>query len=140
MDADLLRRYRFHREHNGGWVGHDAEVALRAARVEILLDEAIDLGLAEVAWEWDDEPYDCGDDDPEWVARQFESNAWTGPFGCVLTLNGEVLTSVWGVVVGPRGTDDPYCRVTVSDLALEIEDDLRQAIGDHLDAEQPSLL
>lgn len=46
----------------------------------------------------------------------------------------EHLASLWGIVVGPRGTDDPYCRVVQAELALEIEDELRQAVGDALDA------
>ena len=51
----------------------------------------------------------------------------------MLELAGEELTSLWGIVLGPEDTDDPYARVTAAELAAEHTDELRQAIGDELD-------
>jgi hypothetical protein len=135
-------RFRFFHDHAGYVVGESAIGAIALARAEELLERAIDLGVARVEWVDDDEPYDYNprgrgfeDADAEDAARRFDSNEWTGPFGCVVDIAGETGASLWGIVVGPRGTNDPYCRVVAAELASEIEDDLRQAIGDALDAE-----
>lgn len=128
------KAFQFFSEHAGGIVGERAKGAIALARAEQLLERAIGLGVASCEWVDDCEPYDPGDvDSPEDVARWFESGAWTGPFGCVLNV-GDAGASLWGIVVGSRGTDDPYCRVVAAELACEVEDDLRQAIGDALDA------
>lgn len=132
-----------------------AACALSLARAEALLERAVALEVASVEWVDDDAPYDPGDvDSPEDVARWFESGRWTGPFGCVVATHAQpedfgerfrvwdpdrrrepiATESLWGIVVGSRGTDDPYCRVVAAELASELEDDLRQAIGDALDA------
>jgi hypothetical protein len=152
VNLSLQMRYRFFREHAGG-VGvidsngrtawEHARVALDLARAERLLDEAVDLGVASTDWLPDDEPYEYNprgrgfeDADAEDARKRFESNEWTGPFGCTITIGGEegeVAASLWGIVVGSQETDDPYCRVVRAELASEIEDDLRQAIGDYLD-------
>lgn len=125
--------------------GMPASSALNLTRAESLLERAQDLGVASVEWVDDDESYDPGDFVTEEEAREkFDSNEWTGPFGCVVRVfdsveygrdrAGDNLQSLWGIVVGPRGTADPYCRVIVAELACELEDDLRQVIGDALDA------
>ncbi len=138
-------RFRFFSAHGGGRVGHTAESALSLARAEELLETAVDLGVASVDWVDDDMPYDPGDaDTPEDAARYFESGAWTGPYGCIVRVfdsveysgerTGDALQSLYGIVVGPRGTEDPYCRLVAAELASELEDELRQAIGDARDA------
>jgi len=156
MNPELLRSYRFHREHGGGIVGQSALWALRSARAELLLAEAVDADVARVQWLYDEEPYEHGFYSDDEVAAKFDSNEWTGPFGCVIWIGNDLSgfdpdrdrdpaewtqnTSLWGIVVGQWGTNDPYCRVVESELALDLEDDLRQAIGDARDAEQPSLI
>ena len=111
-----------------------AACALELARAEELLETAIDENVAEVVWEWDDTPYDPGDVCTLAEAREkFESNEWTGPFGCVLKIDGETVESLWGIVVGPNETNDPYCRVIAAELASQCEDMLRQALGDARD-------
>lgn len=133
----MFKRYAFFKEHAGYVVGRRAECALSLARAEVLLEQACELGLAEVEWVYDDMPYDGGDVyTADEVAAKFESNEWTGPYGCVVTVDGETVASLWGIVVGPRGTGDPYCRVVAAELADEALQDLRQAIGDKLDREQ----
>lgn len=144
------RAFQFFIDHAGGIVGERAKGAIRLARAEQLLERAVDLGVASVEWRDDDcEPYDPGDSaTAEEAARYFGENTWTGPFGCVVQCGElyeyavssgresqrEHLASLWSIVVGPRGTDDPYCRVVVAELACELEDELRQAVGDALDA------
>jgi len=134
---DLYARYRFFKEHAGYIVGRRAECALSLARAEALFDRADELGVARIEWEYDDEPYDPGDVCTEDEERaKFESNEWTGPFGCVLTIGEdpyEHVESLWGIVVGQAGIRDPYCRVVAAELALAAESELRQAIGDVLD-------
>jgi hypothetical protein len=117
---DLRGAFRFHLEHGGYCTppGH-AACALEAARAELRLAELVDDERANVEWVDDDQPYDPGDVCTDDGARaKFESNEWTGPFGCVVTIDGEQ-ESLWGIVVGPRGTDDPYCRVVEAELASE---------------------
>lgn len=128
--------FRFMLEHAGYCTPPGrAACALELARNERTLEEAVALDVAEVRWVDDFEPYDAGDvDTPEQVARYFESGRWTGPYGCTLSVAGEEVASLWGIVVGPKGTDDPYCRVVQAELASEVLDDLRQAIGDELDS------
>ncbi len=144
------KRYRFFREQ-----GSTASSALDLARAEALLDSAREHGCAAAQWLWDDQPWDEGTEiSAEEASAKFASNEWTGPFGCVLwvadradSLDEDALndsgtdpsywssnTSLWGIVLGPRGTNDPYARVIVAELASEMEDDLRQAIGDAADA------
>lgn len=141
--------YEFFREHAGGIVGENARVALELARAEELLAQACALDVAAVEWVDDEEPYDCGAPDED-VSGNFESGAWTGPFGCIVQVFDGTTTrsgfevepdaagvaSLWGIVVGPRGTGDPYCRVVAAELASELADDLRQAIGDAPDARE----
>lgn len=125
-------RYRFFREHAGGIVGERAKGALALARAEALLAEAVDLGIGSVEWVDDEEPYDHGFYSDEQVGQFFDSNQWTGPYGCVVTV-GDETTSLWGIVLNSRGTDDPYARVVAAELASELADELRQAIGDTRD-------
>lgn len=134
MDTNTLKAWRFFREHAGGWVGHNAETALALARAEALLEDAEDAGVATVEWVYDPEPYEHGFYTNEQVRAFFDSNEWTGPFGCTLQVNGEGVEALWGIVVGPRGIDDPYCRVIQAELAVNAEDEIRQALGDARDA------
>jgi len=133
VNKNLLRSYRFHHEYGGYIVGQSAICALRAARAELLLDEARAAGVASIDWNIDDEPYEHGCFSDEEIAAKFDSNEWTGPFWASLYIHDNVEASLAGIVVGPKGTDDPYCRVIEAELALEVEDDLRQALGDHYD-------
>lgn len=79
MDARLRNAYTFHKEHGGWIVGRRAEGALESARAELVLSDAVDLGVATVEWLDDEEPYDPGDVCTVEEARaKFESNEWTG--------------------------------------------------------------
>jgi hypothetical protein len=131
-------RFRFFLEHAGYSVPPGrAACALALARAEELLNEAEDLGVVTVEWQYDDMPYEQDIVSEDEADRLFESGEWTGPFGCIVeTFDGETHTSLWGIVVGPKGTDDPYCRVVAAALASDIEDELRQAVGDARDAAQ----
>jgi len=133
MNTDTYRAYKFFREHAGGIIGRNAETALDLARAEQLLDEAEDLGIGGTEWPYDEEPYEGFDvfTDEE-IATKFESNEWTGPFGCIVRA-GDESTSLWGIVLSPKEIGDPYARVVRAELASELMDELRQAIGDTLD-------
>ena len=130
-----------------------AACALELARAEELLEQAVDLGIASVEWVDDETPWDEGTEiSAEDAARRFESGEWTGPYGCIVRVFAEgsehadtlsyldrvadADASLWGIVVGSRGTDDPYCRVVAAELADELVDELRQAIGDARDAQE----
>lgn len=145
------RAFQFFIDHAGGVVGERARGAIQLARAEQLLERAVELEVASVEWVDDQEPYDPGDSaTAEEAERYFGENTWTGPFGCIVRVLEEAgesedgleyldrvsaaEASLWSIVVGPRGTDDPYCRVVTAELALELEDELRQAVGDALDA------
>lgn len=134
-----------------------AVCALELARAEQLLTDAIAGDAASIEWIYDEEPYDQGDSCTDDEARaKFESNEWVGPFGCIVKVYAEPAehvdtlayldrvadaeASLFGIVVGPRGTDDSYCRVVAAELASELLDELRQAIGDALDAATCSLV
>ncbi len=86
MTTSLNREaFDFFHAHAGYVVGERAIGAASLARAESLLNRAIDCGVATVQWLDDDEPYDQGDSCSDDEARaKFESNEWTGPFGCVV--------------------------------------------------------
>lgn len=130
-----LSAYRHMRKHAGYIVGQNARGALELARAETLLQHACDEGLATVAWHDDNEPYEHGCMTADEVAARFESNEWTGPYGCVVTV-GDATASLWGIVLNQWGTNDPYARVVVAELASELADELRQAVGDAADARE----
>lgn len=132
--AEVAERYAFFHEHAGYVIGRRAEGALQLARADRLLEQAQDLGAASVEWVDDDEPYDTDD---AAVLRGLESGRLVGPAGCVVRC-GDGVASLWSIVVeAPTWCeDDPYVRVVAAELASELEDDLRQAIGDALDARQ----
>lgn len=137
IDNDTRTRWQFHLEWGGYSVPPGlAACALTAARAEKLLETACELDVATVTWEYDDEPYDHGMMPEDEIARKFDSGEWTGPYGCVVTVDSVAVASLWGIVLGRDDTRDPYRRVVESELASECEDELRQAIGDHEDAEQ----
>ena len=134
MDRQIEKRYRMHRE-NGG----TAKASLHCARIGVLLDEAIDADVAAVTWEYEEERYEDvfgfeDDAERERFYRDLESNTITGPFWCALRINGEVVESLGMITLGPRGTEDYYAKLVEVELAIEAEDDLRQALGDARDA------
>lgn len=134
MSSVDRKAFRFFLEHAGYSTPPGRAVcAISLARAEALLAEAVELGAASVRWDWDPEPYEHGFFSDEEISAKFESNEWTGPFGCIVEAGSESV-SLWGIVVGPRGTNDPYCRVVAAEFASELEDDLRQAIGDARDS------
>ncbi len=116
VDRDLQRRYRFFKEWGGQLVGRQAEIALMSARDERRFE---DLG-GTIHWEYDDEPYDGGDcyTDEE-IRSKFESNEWSGPYGCIATL-GEHEASCWGIVLGQADLNDPYARVMAAEEASQV--------------------
>ena len=133
IDTDTRNRYRFFFENDGYISGRKAEGALRSARTERLLEQAVDLGVATVEWV-DDDDYDHGfyDMTDEQVREKFDSNEWTGPYGCIVTV-GDESESLWGIVLGPNGTNDPYARCVATELAGSLRNDLWQAISDAKD-------
>lgn len=131
IEQDLRKRYAFMREWAGGIVGENARCALELARAEQLLDRAIDAGVAAVLWEDEvDWSYgDLGDVYTEDEMRaKFQSNEWTGPAWCAIKVGHEVEASLGMIVLGPRGTDDPYARVVAAELASGIADQLRRTL------------
>lgn len=131
--------FRFMLEHAGYATPPGRAVcALDLARAEQLLNRAVELGVASIEWVDDDEPYDTDD---AVILRGLESGRFVGPGGCVVQC-GDAIASLWGIVVeAPTAMgDDPYVRVVAAELALEIEDDLRQAIGDAGDANLAEIL
>ncbi len=127
-DKDLRQRFRFHLEHAGYVVGKRAVCALELARAEKRLCDAhyeealapLDEKRCSVEWVDDDAPYDAGDAyTDEEVEAKFESNEWTGPFGCIVKVDG-FEASLWGIVLDSHGTGDPYARVVAAELASEV--------------------
>lgn len=136
IDTDLYQRYLHFKQHDGWRTPPGrAACALHSARIERLLERAIDLGVATVEWEYDDD-YEAGDIyglDADEEIHKYESGEWYGPMGVTVTVADEV-ASLWGITLTTDETRDPYARCVVADLASELEDELRQAIGDKLDA------
>ncbi len=95
--------YRFFRENAGYIVGESAVCAMRLARAE---RAAQDRGWS-FDWQWDDEPYELGDGEPEPPNEVL---------GCVLRdEHGRALGSLWGI-----GDPSPaYVRVVQAELASE---------------------
>ena len=123
---NIQQRFRFFLEHAGYCTPPGrAACALALARAEQWADEMEDSDQLYIHWEWDDEPYDPGDCcTTEEAQANFDSGQWTGPFGCIVETAAEadsdyanIYEAVWGIVVGPRGTNDPYCRVVRAELA-----------------------
>jgi hypothetical protein len=127
-------RYRWFKQHAGYRVGHCAEDAIALMRAETLLDDAEHWDLAHVEWQYDAEPYEHGVFTDAEVAAKFESNEWTGPYAALLYVGGDVVGALGGITLGPQDLNDPYARVVAAELALEAEDEIRQALGDLLDA------
>jgi len=136
-------RYCFFKEHAGGVGRRDANgrvaweharVALDLARAEEVLSRATEQGIARVEWRDDDYPYDCDGYTQDEIVEKFRSNEWSGPFACLVYVADEVAASLCGIVVGPKHTNDPYCRVVEAELASEIESELREALSDAADS------
>lgn len=122
--ATIQERYRFFLDEHAGYVvGRAAEGALDLARAEAWAEEMEDAGRLSIRWEYDDEPYDQDIYTQEEAARKFDTGAWTGPYGCVLRLEGDVAASLWGIVFGPEELNDPYARVVAAELAAEARSD-----------------
>jgi|SRR5215472_484160 len=133
MDAETLRQYRYHRA-NGG----TAKGSLDCARTRILLDRAVETGAVEIVWEYEEERYEDvfgfeDDAERDRFYRDLESNTITGPFYCALRIEGETIASLGMVTLGPRETDDYYAKLVEVELAMDADDDIRQALGDRLD-------
>lgn len=135
VSPELRKRWRFFLDNAGSATPPGrAACALSDARAEELLDRALSLDVATFEVVDDPEPYDPGDTVGEEEAeRLFDRGEWNGPYGCVLNV-GDAHASLWGIVVGRAAEDDPYLRVVRAELADELLDDLRQAIGDALDS------
>jgi hypothetical protein len=134
MNTDTLKRYRMHRA-NGG----TAQASLDCARIGVLLDAAIEADVASIAWEYEEERYEDvvgfeNEREREQFYRDIESNTITGPFYCTLRIDGDVVASLGMVTLGPKEIDDYYAKLVEVELAMESEDELRQALGDALDA------
>jgi len=120
LDPQLIDAYRFFSENAGYIVGRHAESALSLARAELRLREAQASDTVRVEWQDDDFPYDHDGYTHDEIQEKFASTEWTGPYACLLYLNGEVAASLGGIVVGPKGTNDSYCRVVEAELADEV--------------------
>lgn len=130
--SDRREAFRFFLEHAGyATPPGRAACALELARAEAGLQCALAYGEGSVDWREDWTPYDPGDACTEDEARErFASGEWTGPFGCVVAIGDDqhprAVASLWGIVLGPRGLDDPYCRVVVAELAAEALEENRR--------------
>ena len=135
MNNKIATAYRYHRA-NGG----TASGSLYCARLGVLLDEATDAGVVEVKWEYEQESYEDvfgfeSDDERKQWYRDIENGTITGPYWVAMSVEGETLASLGMVTLGPRDIDgDYYARLVTIELAAEIEDEIRQALGDVRDA------
>lgn len=143
MSSVDRKTFRFFLE-NAGYASPPgrAACALDLARAEVLLQRAVDLGLARVDWT-EEEGWSWGDlgdvFNEDAMRAKFDSNEWTGPYCAAIHLGAERYAASLGMIVlGQWGTGDPYARVVAAELACELADDLRQAIGDALDAQDSS--
>lgn len=111
MSPDLVRRFRFFREHGRSWVGHAAEQAIALARAEI---EGEARGLvARVVDEW--EPWDGETPAPKHLVcvTMHESDERGEPIGPALASLG---------MVGVDDMADPFLRVVGAELMQEALD------------------
>jgi hypothetical protein len=124
MDTKLRAAWKFFHAYAGGIVGESAIGALDLARAERWRERMEDAGRLTVRWVGDNEPYDHDGFTDEEIAAKFDSNQWTGPFGCVVSYGGdEYAASLWGIVLNPNGTSDPYARVVEAELCSEVMHD-----------------
>jgi len=125
-------RFRFFLKHAGyATPPGRAACALELARAEEDLSSALGYGEASVDWRDDSEPWDEGTEiSADDSARRFASGEWTGPYGCIVAIGDDqrprAVASLWGIVLDSRGTDDPYARVIVAELAVEALEEYRR--------------
>lgn len=113
------KAFRFFLEHAGyATPPGRAACALDLARAEMKFELAQEEENASVDWFFDDIPYDHGIYSTKEIAQKFESNEWSGPFGCIVKYF-DAEASLWGIVFGQRETSDPYARVVAAELAEE---------------------
>ena len=76
MTTNLIKAYRKHRKNTGGWVGHNAEQSLNAAKTDLLWSKLEFCNLVKIEIEPDDCPdlsyLDQTDDE---MGRGFERSA-----------------------------------------------------------------
>lgn len=137
-------RFRFMLEHAGYCTPPGrAACALELAKAEELLEEAGSLELARLEILDDPEPWDAGDTGI--TPADFDAGRITGPYWVRVEVGSHNDAGEWepddvascgGITCGPAGDRDPYLRVMAAELALELADELRRAIGDRADMVQ----
>jgi len=126
MDHTRRQAYTFHKSHGGGWVGHHAERALHAARMEALLHHAMDIGVVTIAWE--DDPYTDISGMDAIDQRAYDAGDIFMLSCTIRHATGQILACCGGISV--KSPHDPYCRVMEAELASECVDALTQALND----------
>jgi hypothetical protein len=129
MTRDLLRRYRFHREHSA----RSAKHALAYARAERLLDDLLGRDLASVIWAHD-EYTDRGPVDWGWGEK--EVKRWNledheAEYCQIEDAEGNHLASLSGI----WDADANYRRTVEAELALECLEALQEIDRINVDEE-----
>ena len=133
MTPEMLKRYRFHAEWSGSWVGHNAESAIKLARAESAIEDMIGEGLARYCVEDEDmDPADCFENEKDIEAIRSGANLWiqialeTRPEPCDCERDPEdcrcggweMRANLGGIAV--LGWRDPYIRTVKAELASEV--------------------
>jgi len=117
--------YRFFCETAGGRVGFQAVCAAALARAEATLQAEIDLGLARILWELDEDP------DLSWCDKRDLANFSSGRWEmlccrverrCLACNAWRVVECLGGIVVDVQARPrDTYPRVVEAELALTVD-------------------
>jgi hypothetical protein len=128
MTKELRDAYLFQRRYGMSHQPQRAALALKHAKAWLLLQEAVDCGVAEIDWCEDEEiPADeaCCED----CAHDI-STGWVQSYRCAIWINGEPVTEITHLLLQSLG-HDPAQRVVEAELAAEVHEELEAALDAH---------
>ncbi len=113
---DMAARTKFFKEHADAVVGKHMVGALALAKAERLLEHAVERGVAEIRWEYEEFP------DTSWMnAKQTKEyrDGHLEMLECSLIVAGDTEASLGGIALYPNADGKAQRRVIEAELAIE---------------------